>query len=111
MEHSVYRKSTTGCKLNLIVEAQPEGGFTITCRELPELITECDDLDQIKAVVIDALCAVIELYDYQKRSLPEEIQVLDNKKAMGAIDRHLLETVVPIHELSQSHSEVEESWL
>ena len=53
MEHSVYRKSTIGCKLNLIVEAQPEGGFTITCRELPELITECDDLDQIKAVVIE----------------------------------------------------------
>ena len=89
------------CKLTLILEEQPEGGFTITCQELPELITECDSLDEIKEVVTDAFYAIVELYDHQQRSLPEEIQILDDDTE-DAVVRHLLETVVPIHEVSRS---------
>lgn len=87
------------CKITLILDEQPEGGFTITCQELPELITECDSLDEIKEVVTDAFYAIVELYDHQQRSLPEEIQILDDNTE-GATVRHLLETVVPIHEVS-----------
>ena len=84
------------CKLTLILEEQPEGEFTITCQELPELITECDSLDEIKEVITDAFHAVAELYDHQQRSLSEEIQILDDNTEDAAV-RHLLETVVPIH--------------
>lgn len=87
------------CKLTLILEEQPEGGFTITCQELPELITECDSLDEIKEVISDAFYAIVELYDHQQRSLPEEIEILDDNMEDVAV-RHLLETVVPIHEVS-----------
>ncbi len=87
------------CKLTLILEEQPEGGFTITCQELPELITECDSLDEIKEVISDAFYAIVELYDHQQRSLPEEIEILDDNIEDVAV-RHLLETVVPIHEVS-----------
>lgn len=89
------------CKLTLILEEQPEGGFTITCQELPELITECDSLDEIKEVVTDAFYAIVELYEHQKRSLPEKIQILDDNTGDAAV-RHLLETVVPIHEVSRN---------
>ena len=89
------------CKLTLILEEQPEGGFTITCQELPELITECNFFEEIKAVATDAFYAIVELYDHQHRSLPEEIQVLDDNTEDAAV-RHLLETVVPIHEGSRN---------
>lgn len=88
------------CKLTLILEEQPEGGFTITCQEIPELITECDSLDEVKEVVTDALYAIIELYHHQHRLLPEEAQILDNNTE-DAVNRHLFETVVPIHEVSR----------
>ena len=51
-------------RLTLLCEEQQEGGYTITCRELPELITECDSLDELRDNVEDALIAVIELYEY-----------------------------------------------
>lgn len=92
------------CKLTLILEEQPEGGFTIICQEIPELITECDSLDEVREVVTDALYAIIELYHHQHRSLPEEIQILDNNTE-GAVNRHLFETVVPIHEISRNSQE------
>ncbi|MDE0426988.1 MAG: type II toxin-antitoxin system HicB family antitoxin [Candidatus Poribacteria bacterium] len=98
------------CKLTLILEEQPEGGFTITCQELPELITECDSLDEIKEVVTDAFHAVVELYDHQQRSLPEEVQILDDNTEDAAV-RHLLETVVPIHEVPRDSQKTTSAWL
>lgn len=98
------------CKLTLILEEQPEGGFTITCQELPELITECDSLDEIKEVVTDAFHAIVELYDHQQRPLPEEIQILDDNMEDAAV-RHLLETVVPIHEVPRNSQKAASTWL
>ena len=49
-------------KLPLLLEPQPEGGFTITCPLLPELITEADTLDEVTPHVADALEAIIEAY-------------------------------------------------
>ena len=68
-------------KLTLLLEEQPEGGFTITCRELPELITECDSLDEMRDNVIDAFDAVAELYEYKQRPLPANIQILADKNS------------------------------
>lgn len=57
-------------RLTLILEKQPEGGFTITCEQLPELITECDTLDDAIGNAIDAFCSVAELYEQENRVLP-----------------------------------------
>ena len=112
MNSSVNRRPTMRCKLTLILEEQPEGGFTITCQELPELITECDSLDkdEIKKVATDAFYAIVELYEHQQRSLPEEIQILDDNTE-GAVVRHLLETVVPIDEISRNSQKTASAWL
>ena len=64
-------------RLTLLVEEQQEGGYTITCRELPELITECDSLDDMIPTVKDAFAAVVELYEYRGHSLPPDILLTD----------------------------------
>ncbi|WP_423924451.1 type II toxin-antitoxin system HicB family antitoxin [Candidatus Palauibacter sp.] len=48
--------------VTLVLEPQPEGGYTVKCPYLPELITEGDTRDEAIANSYDALAAVIELY-------------------------------------------------
>jgi len=55
-------------KLPLILEPQPEGGWTITCPILPGLITEADDWNEIGPNVTDAFAAVMEIEAYLKKS-------------------------------------------
>jgi antitoxin HicB len=57
-------------KLLLILEPQPEGGYTITCPLLPNLITEADTLEEVVPNVSDALSALIEAYQDLGQPLP-----------------------------------------
>jgi len=57
-------------KVPLILAPQPEGGYTVTSRVLPELITEGDTADEAVANVRDALAAVVETYQDLGRPLP-----------------------------------------
>ena len=75
-------------KIPLILEPQPEGGYTVTSPLLPELVTEGDTVDEALANVKDALSAVIETYQELGRSLPQNAQIQD---ASGPV---WLETVV-----------------
>jgi antitoxin HicB len=77
-------------KLPLILDPQPEGGYTITCPLLPELITEADDITQVYSHVADALAAVIELYEDMQRPLPAVLQPVTSNTAMWA------EALVPV---------------
>ena len=61
-------------KLSLILEPQPEGGFTVTCEELPELITEGDSIGEAVENAIDAFFAVRELYQQRKRKFPRGVE-------------------------------------
>ncbi|MBF0371423.1 MAG: type II toxin-antitoxin system HicB family antitoxin [Magnetococcales bacterium] len=61
-------------KLPIVLEPQPEGGFTVTCPLLPELITEGDTVEEVMENVQDALAAVIEAYEDLGRPLPPSIQ-------------------------------------
>ena len=61
-------------RLPLILEPQPEGGYTITCPVVPELVTEVDTLDQVQAHVADALVAVLELYEDLGKPLPPALR-------------------------------------
>ncbi len=75
-------------KVPLVLNLQPEGGYTVTSPLLPELVTEGDSLDEALANVKDALAAVIEAYHDLGRSLPQNTQIPD---ANGPV---WLETVV-----------------
>jgi len=54
-------------RLPLVLEPQPEGGYTITCPLLPELITEADTFEEVLPNVSDALTAVVESYEDTKK--------------------------------------------
>ena len=64
-------------KIPLVLEPQPEGGYTVTSPLLPELVTEGDSIDDAMANVKDALAAVIEAYHDLGRSLPQNTEIQD----------------------------------
>jgi len=75
-------------RLPLVLEPQPEGGWTITCPILPELITEADTWDEVIPNVSNALAAVIEIYEYTKKPLPYVLNPISEKSLL------LTETVI-----------------
>ncbi|WP_435020585.1 type II toxin-antitoxin system HicB family antitoxin [Tundrisphaera sp. TA3] len=62
-------------KIPLVFEPQPEGGFTVTCPVLPELVTEGDSVEDAIENVRDALAAVLEIYRDSGRMLPDYLAV------------------------------------
>ncbi len=56
-------------KLPLVLEPQPEGGYTITCPFLPNLVTEADTLNEVIPNVTDALAVLIEAYEDLNQTL------------------------------------------
>ena len=58
-------------KVPLVLEPQPEGGYTVTSPLVPELVTEGDTLEEALANVKDALAAVIEVYQDLNQPLPQ----------------------------------------
>ena len=64
------RKPERLYKLPLVLEPQPEGGYTVMCPLLPDLITEGDTVQEALDNVGDALAALLEAYDKLKRPIP-----------------------------------------
>ena len=60
-------------KIPLVLNPQPEGGFTVTSPVLPELVTEGEDLEDVYGNVQDALAATLELYRDLGRQLPANL--------------------------------------
>ena len=88
-------ETTMRYKLSIIATPEPEGGFTITCKELPELITVGDSLDEAIENVKDAFMAVFEIYQDTGRSLPESIKISETTSPdEGSLIQ--LETLIPI---------------
>jgi antitoxin HicB len=77
-------------KLPLLLEPQPEGGYTVTCPLLPDLITEADTLDEVIPNVSDALAAIIETYEDLRKPLPPVLQPLAGRSTIWA------ETLIPV---------------
>lgn len=65
-------------KLPLVLDPQPEGGWTITCPVLPGLITEADTVEEVAINVADALEALIEGYEELNQPLPDVLQPIRN---------------------------------
>ncbi len=61
----------------MVLEPQPEGGYTVTSPLLPELITEGDTISECLVNVEDAFAVVLEIYEDEGRQLPSSIYVED----------------------------------
>lgn len=68
---------TVTFRITLILKPQPEGVFTVNCKELPELITEGDSVEEALENAKDAFITTLELYEDYNRKLPSEIIVRD----------------------------------
>lgn len=77
-------------KVPLLLERQPEGGYTVTSPELPELVTEGDTISEALANVEDAFAAVVEIYEDRGHSLPLSIFMDD------ANDSVIVDALVPV---------------
>lgn len=60
-------------KLPLVLEPQPEGGYTVTCPLIPELVTEGNSVRDALANASDALASLIEAYAQLGRALPPSL--------------------------------------
>jgi antitoxin HicB len=79
-------------KLPLLLEPQPEGGYTITSPLVPDLVTEADTLDQVIPHVADALASLIELYQDLGRQIPPALR----KLAADTDAPILTDTLIPV---------------
>jgi antitoxin HicB len=77
-------------KLPLILEPQSEGGYTVTCPLLPNLITEADTLEDVIPNISDALSALIEAYQDLNQPLPSVLQPIANQTILWT------ESLIPI---------------
>ncbi|MFM7571863.1 MAG: type II toxin-antitoxin system HicB family antitoxin [Snowella sp.] len=77
-------------KLPLILEPQSEGGYTVTCPLLPNLITEADTLEDVIPNISDALSALIEAYEDLNQPLPSVLQPIANQTILWT------ESLIPI---------------
>ncbi len=77
-------------RLPLVLDPQPEGGWTITCPILRGLVTEADTIDEIIPNVTDALESLIEGYEELNQPLPEALQPVNRNAPF------LTETVIQL---------------
>jgi len=65
-------------QLPIVLDPQPEGGWTITCPVLPGLVTEADTLEEIPLNVADAVEALIDGYEELDQPIPEVLRPIRN---------------------------------
>lgn len=54
-----------------LFQAAPEGGYTVTFRDIPEAITQGDTLDEARGMAADALLTAMDFYFEAKRPVPK----------------------------------------
>jgi antitoxin HicB len=67
MAHVYYR-------IRIQLEPQPEGGWTITSPDVPGLVTEADEPEEIEANVRDAFQALMESYEDSGSEMPASLR-------------------------------------
>lgn len=77
-------RAVPAVRLPLLLEPQPEGGYTVTSPLVPELVTEGDTLEEALMNVQDAWEAVLGLYEDDGRPLPVglSLDVMDGPIAL-----------------------------
>ena len=87
MSKEIYR-------ISVILTLQLEGGYTVTCKELPELFTEGDSVEEALENVVDAFITTLELYEDFDRELPNSIR-MKNVDAPEAMKTVRFQTMTP----------------
>ncbi|MDE0041113.1 MAG: type II toxin-antitoxin system HicB family antitoxin [Candidatus Poribacteria bacterium] len=87
MSKEIYR-------ISVILTPQPEGGYTVTCKELPELFTEGDSVEEALENVDDAFITTLELYEDFDRELPNSIR-MKNVDAPEVMNTVRFQTMTP----------------
>jgi antitoxin HicB len=57
----------------------PDGGFTVTFRDIPEAITQGDNLEDAKAMAVDALVTAMDFYFEEGRTVPNPSELVDEE--------------------------------
>ena len=57
-------------KIPLVLTAQPKAGYAVTSLALPELITDGDTVEEALAHALDALAAIVKLYEDLRKPFP-----------------------------------------
>lgn len=88
-------KSTAYYRFTVFLDPQEEGGYTVTCEELPELITEGDSVDEALDNAVDAFMTTIKLYENIGRELPDSIRLnrKERRRQERADMRRFFETI------------------
>lgn len=73
-------------RLPLVLEPQPEGGYTVTSPVLPEFLTEGDSIGEVMEHAIDCFYTVLEFYEDDGHPLPQELFVEESSGQPIAID-------------------------
>ena len=77
-------------RIPLLLEPQPEGGYTVTSPLLPELITEGDTVEECLTNVEDAFAVVEEIYEDTGRPMPKGIYIHEGSGPLS------LEVLLPL---------------
>ncbi len=93
--------------LTINLEPQPEGVYTVTCNELPELVTEGSTIKEILDNIEEAFSVVVGLYESTGRQLPFALNTEQNTKSKSIT----LTTFIPPYEIPQSGPKAEEARL
>ena len=54
-----------------LFQAAAEGGYTVTFRDIPEAITQGEDLEEARAMAADALLTAMDFYFEDERAVPK----------------------------------------
>ena len=83
-------------RIPLLLDPQPEGGYTVTSPLLPELITEGDTISECLAHAEDAFAVVTEIYEDYGRPLPSSVHLDAGRGPL------LIEALLPIPESDEA---------
>jgi antitoxin HicB len=56
---------------NILLQPEPEGGFTVTCPSLPGLVTYGETLEEARAMAVEAVEAYLESLQMDREPIPE----------------------------------------
>jgi predicted RNase H-like HicB family nuclease len=56
---------------NILLQPEPEGGYTVTCPSLPGLVTYGETLEEARAMAAEAIEAYLESLQVDDEPIPE----------------------------------------
>jgi antitoxin HicB len=56
---------------NILLQPEPEGGYTVTCPSLPGLVTYGETLEEARTMAVEAVAAYLESLQLDDEPIPE----------------------------------------